>query len=248
MTVDVHALAGAYALDALPEEERAFFERHLEACDACRSEVAGLLETAAFLAQDAVEPPPPALRERLLARVDVTRQLPPAQTTPVTLPRRGVLARLRPLLAPLAASLALAVVILTAVTANLINRIDELEREFAAQDTGELVAVLGADDARTVELGKRGRSSARFVYSAARNAAVLVSDGMPSPGRRKTYELWLFHDGQPTPVALFEPGDDGRSLAVMSGQIRGAEAAAVTVEPDGGSPRPTGPVVASGEL
>ena len=36
---DIHALSGAYAVDALDETERAEFERHLTGCPSCRDEV-----------------------------------------------------------------------------------------------------------------------------------------------------------------------------------------------------------------
>ena len=39
---DIHALSGAYAVDALDDIERAQFERHLAECPACRSEVDSL--------------------------------------------------------------------------------------------------------------------------------------------------------------------------------------------------------------
>ena len=44
---DVHALSGAYAVDALDDLERARFEEHLRRCPDCRSEVQTLQETAA---------------------------------------------------------------------------------------------------------------------------------------------------------------------------------------------------------
>ena len=50
---DIHALSGAYAVDALDDIERAGFERHLAECADCRAEVASLRETAALLAEDA---------------------------------------------------------------------------------------------------------------------------------------------------------------------------------------------------
>ncbi len=39
MTDDIHALSGAYAVDALDELERVQFEQHLAGCSACRAEV-----------------------------------------------------------------------------------------------------------------------------------------------------------------------------------------------------------------
>ena len=53
MRPDVHALAGAYALDALPADEQQRFERHLASCEACAEEVRGLAETAALLGEAA---------------------------------------------------------------------------------------------------------------------------------------------------------------------------------------------------
>ena len=48
-TAELHTLTGAYALHALPEDERVAFERHLGACEACAQEVRELSATAARL-------------------------------------------------------------------------------------------------------------------------------------------------------------------------------------------------------
>lgn len=66
---DPHALAGAYALDALEAAERARFERHLASCPTCPGEVRGFAETAAVLGLAAAVTPPPALKGRVLADV-----------------------------------------------------------------------------------------------------------------------------------------------------------------------------------
>jgi anti-sigma factor RsiW len=58
MTSDIHALSGAYAIDALDDIERAQFERHLAECAECRAEVDSLREAAGLLA------PPPSRRPR----------------------------------------------------------------------------------------------------------------------------------------------------------------------------------------
>jgi anti-sigma-K factor RskA len=66
---DPHALAGAYALDALDGDDRARFERHLASCRTCPAEVRGFAETAAMLGLAAAVTPPPALKGRVLADV-----------------------------------------------------------------------------------------------------------------------------------------------------------------------------------
>lgn len=65
----VHALAGAYALDALDVFERDRFERHLRGCRSCPGEVRGYMATATALAMAVAGGPPPELRSRVLSAV-----------------------------------------------------------------------------------------------------------------------------------------------------------------------------------
>jgi len=64
-----HALAGAYALDALTSAERTRFARHLTRCATCPGEVRRLFATAAELGLAAATTPPPGLKGRVLADV-----------------------------------------------------------------------------------------------------------------------------------------------------------------------------------
>ena len=64
---DWHVLTGSYVLDALPDFERAEFERHLQHCPSCGAEVRGLRETAARLAMARAVQPPPGMQHRVLA-------------------------------------------------------------------------------------------------------------------------------------------------------------------------------------
>lgn len=244
MNADVHALAGAYALDALPSEERAFFERHLAVCEACTNEVAELSETAARLGNAAAQQPPPDLRARILAAADVTRQLPPDAAPVIEAPDRERL-RSRMLLG-VAACLALVAVALTGVTLDL--RSDLRAAQVAAVEDERTMAVLASADLETVELAMSSGSPGRFLFSAAQDEGVLVADGMSDPGANKTYELWLIHDGTPVPAGTFSPDADGAAVAAVEGIVRGAERVAITIEPAGGSKRPTGALLASAEL
>lgn len=244
MTAEVHALAGAYALDALPRDEQAFFERHLAACDACRQEVAELQETAARLAAGVATPPPPALRARVLAAADVTRQLPPepATTAPGS-PSRWSDWRRRALV-PVAACLALVVFALSGVVVSLNQRLQQAESESPV-----IVGVLGAPDLQTADLELGGADTpVRFLYSPQQDRGVLVAHDMPDPGAQQTYELWLIHDGTPVPAGLFRPAEGGGAMAEVSAPVRGAELVAITIEPAGGSDTPTGEVLASAPL
>ncbi|MFE3515470.1 anti-sigma factor domain-containing protein [Streptomyces sp. NPDC059166] len=71
---DPHESSAAYVLHALPEEERRTFEEHLAGCEQCQEEVAELRATTALLGRATAEPPPGALRDRVLSQVAATPQ------------------------------------------------------------------------------------------------------------------------------------------------------------------------------
>ncbi|WP_320773817.1 zf-HC2 domain-containing protein, partial [Streptomyces sp. CRN 30] len=73
-TTDPHGATGAYALDALEQDEREEFERHLAGCRVCARETAELCATAVRLGLAVAAAPGPGLRERVLERVAGCRQ------------------------------------------------------------------------------------------------------------------------------------------------------------------------------
>lgn len=77
---EVHALSGAYALDALDELERARFQAHMANCSPCRAEVASLREAAAEMAWVSLSAPSATLRASVLRAAGAVRPLPPAVT------------------------------------------------------------------------------------------------------------------------------------------------------------------------
>jgi anti-sigma-K factor RskA len=74
---DIHALSGAYAVDALDEVERARFERHLAHCSACQTEVDSLVAAASELSVLTEATPPDSLRAKVLGQIATVRPLPP---------------------------------------------------------------------------------------------------------------------------------------------------------------------------
>ncbi|MFG1966450.1 anti-sigma factor domain-containing protein [Nonomuraea sp. NPDC049028] len=83
MSDELHTLSGAYAVHALPDSDGVLFETHMEECPSCRTEVRRLRETAVLLSLAVAEPPPAALRTRVLTAVARTPQAPagsPRQT------------------------------------------------------------------------------------------------------------------------------------------------------------------------
>jgi anti-sigma-K factor RskA len=229
---DIHTLAGAYALDALPPDEERFFESHLSQCAACRQEVAELRATAAVLASGAAEPAPQGLRERVLAQIDVTRQEPPILDGDVE-DQISRTTRLKATLTSVAAAALIVIVGLTAVVARLNGRLDDLEAR-----SGEVYQVLAAEDVRTVEMSTDG-GNARVIVSESAGKGVFLAQGLDEAPEGKVYELWLIQDGQPAPAGLFEPDQEGATVQILAGDVSRADAVAVTIEPEGGSPQPT---------
>ena len=62
-------LLGPYLLGELSVEEERELERHLEECSGCRDELARTRQTHDLLRELAAGPPPPELKDRVLARV-----------------------------------------------------------------------------------------------------------------------------------------------------------------------------------
>ena len=71
MSEDIHALSGAYAVDALDDVERARFERHLAGCPACRAEVDGLASAASELSVLTEAAPPISASARSATSIPV---------------------------------------------------------------------------------------------------------------------------------------------------------------------------------
>ncbi|MBW3657356.1 MAG: anti-sigma factor [Actinobacteria bacterium] len=229
---DIHTLTGAYAVDALEEDERQLFELHIRECDACAQEIAEFHATAATMGAAAHEPPPASMKDAVLAEIDTVRQeRPVAKVTDIATHRDAWYQRL---LAPAAAVLAIAVLGMTAIIANMNERIDTME-----QQTGRVADVVAAADATIIEMPEVDGASARIVYSAARGEGVFLADGLPAAPGDKVYELWFIGEEGPSPAGLFDADDRGRVTHVVTGDLAQVQAIGVTIEPAGGSPQPT---------
>ena len=68
--------------------------------------------------------------------------------------------------------------------------------------------------------------------------AILVVENMPPVPEDKIYQVWVIEDDVPKPSGLFEPGQDPVAVVVVH-PMEGGDVVAVTVEPEGGSPKPT---------
>jgi anti-sigma-K factor RskA len=237
MTADVHALTGAYVLDAVSELERAAFERHLAECEACGQEVRELRETAARLGQAADAGPPPELRSRVMATISGVRQLPPEPAfsgeLPLELGRRRGGWTLR-----LMSAAAAVFLVATVVLGVLLVRESGSARD-SRQYADSLIGLLQSGDARVASNTATTGGTATVVVSRSRDKALVLASGMPSLGGGKVYEAWLIQsDGSMKEAGLLS----GSPLDVPG--VGTAKGIGLTVEPPGGSRKPSLPPIA----
>ncbi|MFN8076713.1 MAG: anti-sigma factor [Kineosporiaceae bacterium] len=264
---DPHALAGAYAVDALDDVTRAAFERHLTTCADCAEEVTGLRETAARLALGVAAAPPPGLRGAVLAQVARTPQLPPLAGTPGSSGASGAsgtvvasgraagwkrTAGWKRSLSAAAVAASLLVGVSGAVVGWNGHRDAERARTVAAQArlaeaqrSRQVLAVLADPKARTSRAAVEGGGTATLVVGTA--GTVLLADRLAPLPSDRVYQLWVVRGkAAPIPAGLGPGGSSAASgwARVVEG-VREGDAVALTVEPAAGSQAPTTtPVVA----
>jgi anti-sigma-K factor RskA len=215
---------GAYLLGALPPDELAAFEAHLDECAECRRDVEELRVAADALPVSVQSvAPPPALKQRIMAVVESEAELLAAAgrradtPEPVTRRRGRFRAwRLRPALAAMGAAAVLA--------------------------AGVVAGVLlpGGDGARTV-LASSTAPGAEVKLEIHDDEAMLVARDMPAPPEGRIYQVWLKRPGsdpEPTSV-LWSTRADGSAEVAVPGSLEGVEAVLVTDEPEGGSAVPS---------
>jgi len=209
----------ALALGEADAGPRAALEAHLDACEPCRREYIGLIETLGTMAYAAPPQAPPArLRADIL---EAAAREPRAEPAPVATPARRRRAAWRgwsawgPRLVVGAGALA-AIVFAT------------------------LVIVNGSASTRSIAL--HGVSGTVVVTG--HTAALESADFAPLPMNR-TYELWVIHNGAARPAGLFRTA---ASPVPVGGTVAPGDTVAVTREPAGGSVQPTTTPVASAAI
>jgi anti-sigma-K factor RskA len=235
-----HTLVGAYALDALDAADRQSFESHLSVCRACTEELRTLREATARLAEAVAAPPPPDLQRHVEAAVARTRQLPPK---PVRLPgpQRGALHRRRPVSARLVARAAIVVVGLASAAGIGYLVAPSTSPSARTADSQQVAEVLTAPDAVTMRMHVPTGGTATVVMSRREHAVMFAASGLRILPRSKCYELWIMGPGGTTSGEVLPAPTHGMTGPVVAAaSMRSGQHLALTVEPNGGSSRPSG--------
>ena len=239
--------AELYALNALPQNERQALDTALEEADpAVRREflkrVWSARETLAG-GYRAEEQPPEDLFEKILSRLpgqdsgqsrgqSAAGGPPPVDEIAARRSRRSML-RSAPGRWILAGAAAAAIVVGGVAIGSNLGPDSVREEVLQASDVQQ----------RTIELPTGG--TAEVATSAGENAAVVTLSGVPAPPEGSVYQMWRVPaDGSdPVSVGTMTGEEVAGTKATELTDIEPYSAVAVTVEPDGGSPTPTMPIV-----
>ena len=189
---DAVGLLGAYALDALDDEERDQVEDHVRDCGACQAEVTEHREVVAYLAPGWVRAPE-GLWDRIAGSLEETPpplQMPPAPVLPLERARR----RSSPLRLAAAAAAVAAVALIGVLGVSVLDD-ERRDRDLASQaPAAELdrtvKAALADPTARRIQLASTDQRLRADTVLLPDGTGYLVSSNLPELGAGRTYQLW----------------------------------------------------------
>jgi hypothetical protein len=261
------------AAGAATPEEQDFFKNHLdEGCLVCQEASMEFLEVNAdWVNQLAPVAPPPAARERLLAAISQEAEIAPQRAKgydsargAATRGRRGAYKERAggPIFWPWAIGWAFAAFFgilffwnvqthqreagaISAQLQSLHLTVAEKEEAIRLMETRQTqtVALAGLDPAPD--------AAAKVFWNAEENTGLLVAFDLPALPTGKVYQLWAIQNAAPIDAGIFSLDQQGKgALKVKSlpDPQQPVTLFAITVEPAGGSPQPTGDLYLKGAV
>jgi anti-sigma-K factor RskA len=275
-TEETQETAALYALGALSQIESQVFEAHLQdGCASCRDELARFEEVVGSIAASTTAPePPPYIRDLLMARIEKEVNTEPSIVSFRQGPslRTGWQTKwLRATVVPwaIAASLLICFIYSLSVLQSerelaqarlqevrsaqkelVLARQQLLETSEQVNQLSVINSVLSTDERRLIALTGQppAPSASGNIYWDVPNRKWVVSAKLPQVAQDKVYELWFVTRDRKVPAGLIKPDEKGQGFIVIDvpADLGRLAAAAITLEPEAGSPQPTGPIYALG--
>jgi anti-sigma-K factor RskA len=248
-----------YALGALDGEEKLAFEQHVTSCAQCRQELAAGRRRMALLALEASPVTPAAsVKAALMRRVHAEASAKGGQMNEKSPTKKRWGLRFSLGFAAATAVLALATFWLWKQREQNLQQIDQLQAQLtgtqaqASRDAATMRAmsdVVAAPDTVPITMQQQAGGppgQAHVLYNARLGVAVYSGEIAPAPAD-KSYQLWLVPaSGAPVNAGLVAANQQNGAIVVHLEPGLAAQAFAVTLEPSGGRPQPTGPKVLVG--
>lgn len=251
-----------YVLGSLTDEERTQIDAYAAADADARARLNDAIRAAAALPYAARPVPPHSqVKQAVLKRVKADAS---ARPVPARMPFSAKVARLfdRPawqIAMPLVAIASLIVAVVVGGWAislnNEVNRLRveqaALQRELLTQR--EVLAQIALPQAQAMAIaGTKVQPNAygQMIANPDGNSGVLIVADLAPLSSGKVYQFWLIKNDTPVSAGLFSVDTQGRGLLSVraSEPIGSFDAIGISIEPEGGSPQPTGDIVMLSKL
>ena len=228
-------LLAPFALDALPEDERARVSAHVRICARCRQILEREQQVVDVLPLVAAAPAPPGLRAKILEAAAQTPQI------PISVAERPTSARFggRPSwLTRLGGWLVAAALLLISLGLGAWNL--TLQQEIQALQPGPA--------RQTVLAATSDSAGAVGSLSAHQGVGIVTVSHLPPPGAGLVYEVWIINAHGAQPAGTFVTTPDGNATFVLARPPNPGETIAITAEPTPGTSVPTGKILLKGTV
>lgn len=130
----------------------------------------------------------------------------------------------------------------------LAPRADSLQSMVIRQDA--MIVAMSGPDVRVVPLTNQTAREplGRMTWNPVTGDWVMVTYGLRQPREGMTFQVWIVTDNARISAGTFRPDREGRSIMHARHDLprNALRAVAITEEPEGGRPAPTGPTVVAG--
>jgi anti-sigma-K factor RskA len=254
----IEELIPFYALDALSDQERELVESYLAEHPEIREQISDL-QSATDALPYSVTPVEPQhrLKEALMARVSVDKRA--SEQKQVSRPSEKRWANLFPAFSFAVTTVAVIwVVILNIQLSQLRKDVSSLNQAVIAQSNSleqinSKLPQTPVSAAMTISLkGTKVQPQAQgqLIADPKSESAVLVITGLSQLEAGKTYQVWLIDASGPKSAGLLTVNANGQGVIIVTSDsdIGSFKSLGISVEPAGGSSKPTGDIVVLSDL
>ncbi len=258
MDLRIEELLPFYALDAVSDEEKELVESYLAEHPEVREQISDL-QAATNALPYSVTPVEPQhrLKDALMARVSVDKRA--SEQSQASSPSERRWANLFPAFSFAVATVAVVwVVILNIQLSQLRREVSSLGDSLIAQSNSleQINAKLPqtpTSAAMTISLkGTKVQPQAQgqLIADPKSESAVLVITGLGQLEAGKTYQVWLIDASGPKSAGLLTVNANGQGVIIVTSgsEIGSFKSLGISVEPAGGSSKPTGDIVVLSDL
>jgi len=254
---DYKEMIPAHALSALETADERMLNDHLVGCAECRRELDEWQSTTAGLAFETTPLEPSAhVRESILAKVrEVRAEEATAKVVPFVSPRQNLWNSFGSLGA-IAATLVFVALLVYVVLLWKENRALQSQVTTVAAENSKIkkdlelslaaVKLISSPGSKMAELNATPMApgaTAKIAFDKTGHA-MLMAQGLPAAPAGKEYQLWFIVGGEKMPGKTFATDSGGSGMLIDQVPVAAMKSAvfAITMEPKGGVPAPTGQV------